>query len=234
MEKSHNHGAAPMKKALGRLGFISTLVGLCLFGTAGTVAWLNGWIFMASYVLVLITLTGLVFHPSPELVEERMSAAPKAKAWDRVIVPVLAMVLPLLAVVLAGLDHRFGWTQNWGVTATILAFVVMMGGNALTIWAMRVNRFFSSHVRIQSERGHHVISDGPYHWVRHPGYAGSILYNVAGPVLLGSFPAVVVGLVFALLMGVRTALEDATLRNELEGYEDYVKTTRWRLLPFIW
>ena len=104
----------------------------------------------------------------------------------------------------------------------------------LTIWAMRVNRFFSSYVRIQSDRRHYVISDGPYRWVRHPGYTGSIMYNVAAPVLLGSFPALAVGVVFALLMTIRTALEDSTLRTELAGYEEYAAKTHWRLLPFIW
>ena len=95
-------------------------------------------------------------------------------------------------------------------------------------------RCFSSHVRIQSDLGHYVVSDGPYRRVRHPGYTGSIMFNVAAPVLLGSFPALAVGIVFTLLMVIRTALEDSTLQNELQGYDEYAKKTRWRLLPFIW
>ena len=225
---------AALKTALRRLGIISILVALCLFFPAGTLAWTKGWIFLISYVLVLITLTGLVFQPSPELVRERMRAAPKAKSWDRILVPMLAMVLPLLAIILTGLDHRLGWTRDMGMIATVIAFVVMMGGSALTMWAMRVNRFFSSHVRIQTDRGHHVVDHGPYRWVRHPGYTGSIMYNVAMPVFLGSVPALAVGIIFTLLMAVRTALEDATLRTELAGYADYAHKTRWRLLPFFW
>lgn len=222
------------KKALWRLVFISILVALCLFGTAGTVAWMNGWIFLISYIIVLIALTGLVFHSSPELVQERMTAASKAKPWDRFIMPILSTVLPLLAVILAGLDHRFRWTHDFGIATMFIALAVMIGGNALTIWAMRVNRFFSSHVRIQSDRGHYVISNGPYRWVRHPGYTGSIIYNLAAPVLLCSFPALAVGVVFTLLMVVRTSLEDTTLRTELAGYEAYIEKTHWRLLPYIW
>ena len=225
---------ATVRKAVGRLCVISMVVALCLFGTAGTVSWMNGWIFMIAYLLVLVTLTGLVFRSSPELVRERMDASRNAKSWDKVIVPILAMVLPLLSVVLAGLDHRFGWTRSFGPAAALTAFFVMMAGNGLTLWAMRVNRFFSSHVRIQSDRGHHVVTDGPYGWIRHPGYTGSILFNVASPVLLGSFPAIAVGIAFALLMTVRTALEDATLRAELPGYDAYTRKTRWRLLPLIW
>ena len=222
------------KKAIGRLCFITVLVGLCLFGTAGTIFWINGWVFMIAYVLVLITLTGLVFHSSSELVRERMEASHKAKSWDKVIVPVLAMVLPLLAIILAGFDHRYGWTLDFGTVTILTALAVMLIGNALTIWAMRVNRFFSSHVRIQSDRGHYVVTNGPYQWVRHPGYTGSIIFNLAAPVLLNSFAALAVGFIFALLMAIRTALEDITLRNELSGYDEYTKKTRWRLLPFIW
>jgi protein-S-isoprenylcysteine O-methyltransferase Ste14 len=232
MDLKTNHSTA--KKALGRLCFITVLVALCLFGTAGTISWINGWIFMIAYVLVLITLTGVVFHSSPELVRERMEASHKAKSWDRVFVPLLAMVLPLLAVILAGLDHRYGWTHDFGTLAIIISLTVMLMGNAITLWAMRENRFFSSHVRIQSDRGHYVITSGPYRWIRHPGYTGSIMFNVAAPVLLGSFPALAVGIFFTLLMATRTVLEDATLRNELPGYDDYTKKTRWRLFPFIW
>lgn len=110
---------ATIKKAIGRLCFITILVALCLFCTAGTVFWMNGWIFMISYLLVLITLTGVVFHSSPELFQERMGASHKAKQpWDKLIVPILAVVLPFFAVILAGLDHRFGWTHGFGM-ATI-------------------------------------------------------------------------------------------------------------------
>ena len=223
-----------VKKTVGRLCCITILVALCLFGAAGTILWVSGWVFMVSYFLVLITLTRLVFRSSPELVHERMGASHKAKSWDKIIVPILAMVLPLLSVVLAGLDHRFSWSHGFGMTSKILAFCVMMIGNALTVWAMRVNRFFSSYVRIQSDRGHFVVSNGPYKWVRHPGYTGSIMFNVASPVLIGSFPAVAVDVVFGLLMTIRTVLEDATLRAELSGYDAYSKKTRWRLFPLIW
>lgn len=222
------------KKAIGRLCFITVIVAICLFGTAGTISWLNGWIFMIAYVLVLITLTGLVFRSSPELVKERMEASHKAKSWDRVIVPVLAIVLPLLSVISAGLDHRFGWTDDLGTMTVFITLAVMITGSAITLWAMRVNRFFSSHVRIQSDRGHYVVTDGPYRWVRHPGYTGSVMFNLAAPLLLGSFPALGAGIIFTLLMAIRTALEDKTLRNELSGYDEYALKTRWRLLPFIW
>ncbi len=223
-----------VKAAFGRMMVITLLVGLCLFGSAGTLAWVGAWIFMGCYVLVLVTLSGLIFRTSPELVAERMNAGANAKSWDRVIVPILAMALPLLEVILAGLDHRFGWTRGIGVGAMTLAVLVMTAGVALTLWAMRVNRFFSSHVRIQAERGHVVITEGPYGFVRHPGYTGSIIFNVAAAILLGSFPALGAGIAFALLMGVRTKLEDNTLQEELAGYAAYASKVRWKLVPFVW
>jgi len=222
------------RRIFGRLVFFTVLITICLFGSAGTIEWLNGWVFLLSYIFVLLTLTGVVFKSSPELVEERMSAAPKAKSWDKIIVPILALVLPIIEVILAGLDKRFGWTKSITVAAMVVAFFFMIGGNLFTIWAMRVNRFFSSHVRIQSDRGHYVITNGPYRWIRHPGYTGSIIYNVAVAILLGSFPALGVGIAFSLLMAIRTTLEDATLQRELNGYREYSEKVRWKLIPFIW
>lgn len=232
--KRLNKSETPAAKALVRLAGVTATLILCLFGSAGTIAWLNGWVFLFSYTVILAALSGVVFRASPELMKERMSAASKSKAWDRILVPILAMILPLLAIVLAGLDHRFGWTSSIGMVEMISALMVMFAGSALTIWAMRTNQFFSSHVRIQSDRGHYVIHDGPYRWVRHPGYAGSILYNLAAPILLGSFASLLVGVVFTILMAIRTALEDSTLQAELDGYREYAAKIRWRLIPFLW
>ncbi len=222
------------KKAFTRLALITIIIFLCLFGSAGTLSWWNGWLFMASYILVLLTLTGFVLNKNPDLVAERMNAAGKAKPWDRIIVPVLALVLPLLSVVLAGLDHRFAWTAPFRRMVIIIAFTIMIIGNALTFLAMKTNPFFSSHVRIQDDRGHRVISSGPYRFVRHPGYTGSILYNMAVPIFLESFPALWVGIAFSILMVFRTILEDRTLKTELPGYREYADQVRRRLIPFIW
>jgi len=134
----------------------------------------------------------------------------------------------------AGLEALFGGAMGFGGPATLLSMVVLVGGYALSTYALMENRFFSGTVRIQTERGHHVISGGPYGWMRHPGYAGGLLAYLATPVLLGSrwacLPMVVL---FALLL-LRTALEDRTLQEELPGYREYAQRVRYRLLPGVW
>lgn len=114
------------------------------------------------------------------------------------------------------------------------AFVPAVAGYALTAWAMVENRFFSGTVRIQTDRGHTVISSGPYRLVRHPGYAGSVLATVCVPVILGSWWTFVpAGVAIASLVA-RTGLEDRMLRSELEGYAAFAERTRWRLIPGVW
>jgi protein-S-isoprenylcysteine O-methyltransferase Ste14 len=222
------------RKAVLRVVGFALFTAACLFGSAGTLHWWNGWAFWVSGVAVVATLTGTVFRTSPELVEERMTAAKKAKAWDRVFVPLIAAVLPLLSIILAGLDRRLGWTHSITASASLLALVLALAANALTYWAMAANPFFSSHVRIQSDRGHTVVRHGPYAYVRHPGYTGSILYGLAAPILLGSLVAFWVGVATLILLVVRTSLEDRVLQNELNGYREYAGAVRYRLVPAVW
>jgi len=221
-------------KALARLLSIVFIAAVSLFGAAGTLHWWNGWLFIISYIILVIILSGSLFSKSPELVRERMQAGKKSKTWDRIIVPLLALVLPISALVLAGLDKRLGWSRGFSDPCSLAALVLMIAASLLTFRAMKVNPFFSSHVRIQTDRGHKVVSRGPYRYVRHPGYTGAILYNLAVPVLLDSWVALGVGIAFLFLSVIRTILEDRTLHEELDGYEAYAGKVRYRLVPFIW
>jgi protein-S-isoprenylcysteine O-methyltransferase Ste14 len=115
-----------------------------------------------------------------------------------------------------------------------VAAVAVSLGSALTYWGMRSNRFFSSHVRIQGERGHVVVQSGPYAVVRHPGYAGAILVTLATPMVLGSIAALGLALLTVLLTVLRTWLEDETLKRELTGYQAYAEKVHYRLVPRIW
>lgn len=216
-----------------RMVGMALITGLCLFLPAGTLCWWNGWAFMAISLVLISILTGMVFFKTPDLVQERMTAGDNAKGWDKVLVPILALVLPMASNVVAGLDHRFGWSEAPRM-ASLLALPVMIAGIALTWWAMDSNPFFSSHVRIQEERGHKVVSKGPYAAVRHPGYAGAALYNVAAPVLLGSWAALGVGVLMLGVFVLRTHLEDLTLQRELPGYREYAAKVRSRLIPFLY
>jgi protein-S-isoprenylcysteine O-methyltransferase Ste14 len=195
--------------------------------------WSAGWLFLLVMSAAVASVTFVVFPASPDLVQERKTAAKRAKAWDRVLVPIMSG-LPLVGVVVAGLGRRFSWAAPFPAWCGWLAFVLMALGAALTYWGMRCNRFFSSHVRIQTDRGHQVVRCGPYARIRHPGYAGALMVTLSTPVLLNSTPGLVIALVTSAATVLRTILEDRTLRRELPGYNDYASAVRYRLVPYVW
>ncbi len=178
----------------------------------------------------------MVLRVHPDLLQERASGADQAnvKSWDRKIVPWIGLIGPFMIVVVAGLDHRFGWTPPLPLGVTLAALVLLLGGYLLANWAFYTNRFFSSYVRIQNERGHTVVESGPYAWVRHPGYAGGLLAWIATPVFLSTLWACLPVLLVFILTIFRTSLEDQMLQAELPGYAEYAHRTRYRLLPGVW
>jgi protein-S-isoprenylcysteine O-methyltransferase Ste14 len=223
-------------QALIRFVLLVVVLSAVLFIAAGTLAWPMGW----AYVVLTATVTFgsriLLLRRHPDLIAERARSleAEGAKSWDKVIVQLVAIVGPLLMLIVAGLDVRFGWRPEIPLWAQIIGFVALALGALLSTWAMLVNRFFSGVVRIQTERGHTVVSDGPYRFVRHPGYAGGIVAGLAGPLALSSVWALIPSTLTTLLIVLRTALEDRTLREELPGYKDYAQRVRYRLLPGVW
>ncbi len=196
---------------------------------AGTLAWPWAWGLLA-YSLAVILVNALVLPK--DLIAERGAPRENVKAWDRLITRL--STLPFLAAyVVAGLDHRLGWTPD--APALHLAGLALgVLGNAILTWAMGSNRNFSTVVRIQEDRGHRVATGGPYRIVRHPGYAGFILFSLATPLILGSAWGLLPAGVTVVLFLVRTALEDGTLQKELAGYADYARTVRYRLVPYVW
>jgi len=207
-----------------------------LFIAAGTLHWPMAWAYAIQAAAITFGSRLLMIRRSPDLVTERAQSlsAEGAKSWDKIIVRLVAIVGPLLTLIVCGLDVRFGWRPEIPLAVQIVAFVLMMLGSLLGTWAMLVNRFFSGVVRIQTDRGHTVVTDGPYRFVRHPAYAGGVVANLAGPLALGSVWALIPGALIALLTVVRTALEDKTLREELAGYKEYAQQVRYRLLPGMW
>ena len=210
--------------------------GLILFLAAGRLDWIWGWVwlgvltaFLAAHVLILVPI-------DPELLAEREKGlrGPGVKAWDKWVSALAAGVLPVASWVVAGLDTRFGWTGPMPLAYHVGGLLFVLLGFALFLWAMASNAFFSEGVRIQEERGHAVATDGPYRYVRHPGYVGAMLAQLATPFLLGSSWAFVPGVGSAALYAVRTHLEDRTLIEELPGYREYAGRTRYRLLPGVW
>ncbi|NTV53550.1 MAG: isoprenylcysteine carboxylmethyltransferase family protein [Candidatus Firestonebacteria bacterium] len=208
--------------------------GAFLFGSAGTLRWWQGWVYLLSGVFFGVAATVTLSRESPELLEERKTAAKKAKPWDKIIVLLLIIILPTCLYVFAGLDRRWHWTRSITVLESLGALLVLLASNTLFLWAQKTNAFFSSFARIQDDRGHQVVSSGPYRVVRHPGYIGLMLGSLALPILLGSLPALGVGVLICILNVVRTELEDRMLRSELKNYQEYAAKVRYKLVPFIW
>ena len=209
------------------------LLAVVLFWSAGRIDWWPAWaliVLMSAWV----TATAIVilrFHP--DLLADRLGPRKGAASWDVAIMGIIG-VTTLLRLIVAGLDQRFGWTGGIPLVAQIAALIVSALGYALVVWATASNAFFSQVFRIQSERGHSVAAGGPYRYVRHPAYVGTILYELAVPILLASWWALLIGAFNAILFFVRTALEDRALQAELRGYDDYARKVRYRLLPGIW
>lgn len=209
------------------------IMGVALFWSAGKIDWWAAWASIA-VMLSWITATAVViFRTNPSLLAERLGPHKGAKSWDMAIMSIVGIV-QLARYIVAGLDQRYGWTGDFPLVAQIAALIVCILGYALFIWATASNAFFSQIVRIQVDRDHTVATGGPYHHVRHPAYVGAILYELAVPILLASWWALVASGLNAILLILRTALEDHTLQAELAGYANYARLVRYRLLPGIW
>lgn len=203
-----------------------------LFGLAGRLDYWQGWVYIALSTLI-VGLQGLFLTPDKSLIEERLNPKEGVKAWDRLY---FALSTPLffVAIIVAGLDARFHWTKDLPAAVFGLGVLIYLLGHGIMQWARYTNRFFSSMVRIQADRGQTVCKEGPYRYVRHPGYVGGILFEVATGVVLGSWWACIPQLIAAVLLLWRTGKEDRTLQAELPGYAEFAHETRYRLLPGVW
>lgn len=202
---------------------------------SGAWDWWQAWAFAVVYVLSFVVSRILVNRRNPDLIRERarFMEAKDTKPWDKVLAPLLG-VGSILVVVTAGLDKYYAWTPASSLTVNLIALFGILFGYAFSSWALIENRFFSGTVRIQTERGHHVVSTGPYRIVRHPGYAGGLFGYIFIPLLLDSYWAWIPTILLCIVMIVRTALEDKTLQAELPGYKEFAQKTKYRLLPGVW
>ena len=217
-------------RRVGQMLFFDSLIALLLFASAGTLNWGYAWMYTAAFIGS--QLVGAFFMPL-DVVAERGSKKENTERWDslvtRLIVPCFLGVY-----LVAGLDFRWHWSANLATAYHLAAALIFLLGCGLEMWAMRTNHFFSSTVRIQFDRGHAVCSSGPYHYVRHPGYVGIILYFGMSPLFLGSLWAFLPALLISILLVIRTTLEDRTLHDKLPGYKEYAARVRFRLVPGIW
>lgn len=208
-------------------------MGVVLFWAAGDIGWWPAWAALAVMLGWLVATDIIIFRFCPDLLMERLVPRKGARRRDEVIVSTLALV-QLIRYIVAGLDYRYGWTGGFPLGVQIAALAACAAGYAVFVWAMASNAFFSQIARIQRERGHVVATGGPYAFVRHPAYAGAILYELAVSILLASWWALVISGLNAILLIIRTAFEDSMLMDELAGYVGYARRVRYRLLPGIW
>ena len=214
--------------------FISIIaIGVAIFVLAGRLDYWQGWLFFST-LLIFMTGFGVFFTKKQELMQERVRPGPGVKWWDKIFLAIhgpLSLSVSLLAALDAG---RFHWSPQLPIVLYPVMFVLILTSSCIIYWAMWTNNFFSSGVRIQTDRGHYVITEGPYHYVRHPGYVGIIIFMPALALLLGSIYALIPVAIDIFLLIIRTYLEDLTLQKELPGYTDYAKQVRFRLIPCIW
>lgn len=231
---SQSRDVQTTRKALIRrviqLALMLLIFAASLFLTAGRLDWIMAWVYLGLYVGMIIA-NAMVMER--DLVAERARIGEGTKDWDRVLGSLSIFLVTPGALIVAGLDKRFGWSQLPPAVQIVAAGLVILG-SALTVWAIASNKFFSGTVRIQKDRGHTVVSAGPYAFVRHPGYLAWCVSAPAIPLMLGSLCGLIPAMLGLCALVIRTALEDRTLREELPGYQDYARRVRYRLLPGLW
>jgi protein-S-isoprenylcysteine O-methyltransferase Ste14 len=205
--------------------------------------WWQAWAYAVVSILAFIISRLFVRRKHPDLIAERarFMEAKDTKSWDKVLAPLVGLG-SIFILVAAGLEKYYALSPVSSLTLTpsaslgtsLIALAGLILGYGFSSWALIENRFFSGTVRIQTERGHHVISTGPYRIVRHPGYAGGLFGYLFIPLLLDSLWAWLPTILLAVVLVLRTALEDKTLQAELPGYKEFAGKTKYRLFPGIW
>ena len=198
--------------------------------------WVEGWIFDIWFIIMCFSVIAYLYRSDPALLAERFKqpGTSNQKGWDKYFV--IGLVIGFFAwIVIMPLDaKRFGWTGVIPVWLQVVGAILLLFSCFLFYRSYRDNTFLSPLVRIQKERKQKVITTGVYGFVRHPMYLGAVLLFAGTPLLLGSLYGLIVGFLMILLLAARIVGEEKMLVNELEGYEDYKKKVKYRLIPFIW
>ncbi|MDO4404464.1 MAG: isoprenylcysteine carboxylmethyltransferase family protein [Atopobiaceae bacterium] len=217
------------KEAFAKVAAGFVLMALLLFLPAGTIRWWNGWLLMGCLFVPMVGAGIVMLFKAPELVRRRLNA--RESEDDQQLVVKLSGLMFVAAFVLAGLGYRFGWAQFPRVVC-IIAAVAFVAGYALFAEVLRENEYLSRTIEVS--QGQHVIDTGLYGVVRHPMYAATLIMFMAMPVMLGSPFSLVVMLAYLPIINARMEGEERVLAKELEGYTDYLKRVRWRVIPHLW
>jgi protein-S-isoprenylcysteine O-methyltransferase Ste14 len=226
-------------KPMSRKAAIAYAIGLPLallalvFLPVGRLDWPPGWVFVGFLVVVYGISALILARVNPVIFRARSRFQRGTERWDLIL---LSLMLPAMVVEipLATLDAgRLHWSSVPSAIV-ILGYGLLGAGTALGVWAQAVNRFFEPGVRLQRERGQHVISTGPYAIVRHPGYVSALMVFAGLALALASWWALIPAAWASAILILRTSWEDALLRAELDGYADYARRIRFRLVPGVW
>ena len=201
----------------------------------GRWGWWQAWLMAGVFVLSFLISRALAARKTRDILKERANynQHENTQPWDKWLSPLVAFgsVIILLA---AGLDARLNGSAGFPLGVELAGLALIVAGYVLGSYAFIENAYFSGTVRIQAERGHQVISGGPYGWVRHPGYLGNLVASLGMPLLLDSAWAFIPVIVFGVFFVIRTRLEDSFLHENLPGYREYAQRVRYRLFPGIW
>jgi protein-S-isoprenylcysteine O-methyltransferase Ste14 len=217
-----------IKQTIGTLFFFSII-----FFSAGSVTYWQGWVYVIIGLFMFI-MNMTVFRLDSNLQEERSKPGEGVKPWDKKILG-LTFLATISMYAVAGLDSgRYHWSPEFHSGLYFAGIILTIAGQLLFLIAQKQNKFFSSIVRIQTDRGHKVCETGLYKVVRHPAYMGSIIQTIGFPLLFGSLWSIIPVSILIIFLLVRTQLEDETLKRELNGYSEYTGKTRYKLIPFVW
>ncbi len=205
------------------------LMGLLLFLPAGTWNYPNAWLFLGLLFVPMLILGVVLFVKAPELLEKRLQSKEKESTQKGVVA--ISGLMFIGSFVLAGLDFRFGWT-NVPMWVVIVSAVLLLASYGMYGEVMRENAYLSRTVEVQENQK--VIDTGLYGVIRHPMYTATIVLFLAMPVVLGSWIAFAVMLMYPVAIAVRIGNEEKVLEAGLSGYTDYKKKVKYRLIPFVW
>ena len=224
----------PLRKFIGAFFYLLVFPAILLF-LGGDWRWTEGWVYsIVFYVLCSANLLYLYFK-DPALLKERFGSPvqKEQKPWDKVVL-LLFFIEFLVWFAIMPLDaRRFHWSPEFPLWIRVAGALLLILGMALVFEALRENTFAAPVVKMQKERGQRVISTGMYGVVRHPMYAGAVLLFISTPLLLGSVYGLALGLLLIITIAARSVGEEAMLKQELEGYSDYTKKVKWRIIPFV-
>lgn len=206
---------------------------LIIFVSAGRLNYFQGIIYLV-IGLVMFTVHYTLLKPDAPLLTERSKPGDGTKSWDKVLLG-LSFLSTIAIFIISGLDSgRYHWSPNFHWSIYLTGIILALSGQLLFLFAQKQNKFFSSTVRIQTDRGHTVCDTGLYKIIRHPAYLGLIIQSIGFPFLFGSIWSVIPVCAIIILQIIRTSLEDKTLKEELDGYLEFSTKTRYRLIPYLW